>query len=101
MNAVEVEFGKKTAPKRTHKCGCHGDFSGDFPTLQAMDLPHEIRHAAILGALASVQEGRGLILCADHNPRPLLKQVRDAFPDVFTVEYLEEGPDQWAVQFSR
>lgn len=97
MSTVEVEFGAKP----THQCSCGGNLGGDFPQLQASAIPHEIRHAAILGALSSIREGRGMVLCADHNPVPLLNQVGQAFPGVFTVEYLEEGPDQWSVQFSR
>ena len=98
MSRVEVEFGEKKAHGGC-ACGCRSE--NGFPELKVSQIPHEVRHAAILGALSGLKEGRGLVICADQNPLPLLAQVDEAFPDVFTVEYLEDGPNQWTLQFSR
>lgn len=99
MGRVEVEFGENRA-NGDCACGCK-NASNNFPELKVSHIPHEVRHAAILGALGSLQEGRGLVICADHNPLPLLAQVDETFPNVFTIEYLEAGPEQWTLQFSR
>jgi uncharacterized protein (DUF2249 family) len=83
------------------RCGCsdagdHGD-----PVLDARLLPHEIRHAAIFGALDSLQPGAALVLVAPHDPLPLLAQARDRYPAGVQVEYLQRGPEAWQLRLTR
>ena len=73
-------------------CGC-GHHDEDLPVLDARVIPHALRHAAILGALASLTPGRAMALVAPHDPLPLLAQIADAYGD--TVEVA--GDDQAAV----
>lgn len=82
-------------------CSC-GDASahGD-PVLDARAIPHEIRHAAIFGALDSLTPGSALVLVAPHNPLPLLTQARARYADGLEIEYLHEGPDAWQVRLGR
>lgn len=82
-------------------CGCGGHDEPGFPELDVQLIPHEIRHATIFGALAGVRPGRGLVIRATHNPVPLLNQLAEREPGVFAVEYLEEGPEVFRVQFTR
>ncbi|SPF67906.1 Uncharacterized conserved protein (DUF2249) [Propionibacterium ruminifibrarum] len=71
------------------------------PELDATQIPHEIRHAAILGALQGLGVGGSMILAAPHDPLPLLAQIDGAWPDVFAREYVQEGPDVWKIRFTR
>ncbi|TBT88769.1 DUF2249 domain-containing protein [Propioniciclava sinopodophylli] len=81
-------------------CGCaHHD--EELPVLDARAIPHAIRHAAILGSVASLTPGRALALVAPHDPLPLLAQVREAHGDAIEVTYLEEGPDVWTLKLAR
>jgi uncharacterized protein (DUF2249 family) len=48
-----------------------------------------------------VAVGGGLVLLAPHDPLPLLRQVEARSPGVFTVEYLERGPEVWRLAFTR
>ncbi|MHA7135561.1 DUF2249 domain-containing protein [Oerskovia turbata] len=85
-----------------HSCGCGGhDDAGALPVLDARAVPHAIRHATIFGALDAVAPGAGMVLLAPHDPLPLLAQVDARWPGTFTVDYLERGPETWALAFTR
>jgi uncharacterized protein (DUF2249 family)/iron-sulfur cluster repair protein YtfE (RIC family) len=83
-------------------CGCgHQDPAGALPELDARAVPHAIRHATIFGALDSVGAGSGMLLVAPHDPLPLLAQLEERSPGLFSVDYLERGPESWRVRFIR
>ena len=84
------------------ECGCgHQDPAGVLPELDARAVPHAIRHATIFGALNSVEAGGGMVLVAPHDPLPLLAQLEERSPGLFSVDYLERGPEAWRVRFIR
>jgi len=84
------------------ECGCgEQDPAGVLPELDARAVPHAIRHATIFGALDSVGPGSGMVLVAPHDPLPLLAQLEERSPGVFSVDYLEQGPEAWRVRFVR
>ncbi len=72
----------------------------DVPTLNAAIIPHAVRHGAIHGALGSRGVGESLILIAPHNPLPLLEEI-GAREETFDVVYLQEGPRDWRLKFTR
>ncbi|MBI1352001.1 MAG: DUF2249 domain-containing protein [Actinomycetales bacterium] len=82
-------------------CSCGDAGAHADPVLDARTIPHEIRHAAIFGALDSLAPGAALVLVAPHNPLPLLAQARARYADGITIEYLQEGPDAWHLRLSR
>jgi len=86
------------------ECGCghqNSETAGDLPELDARAVPHAIRHATIFGALDSVVAGSGMVLVAPHDPLPLLAQLEQRSPGLFTIDYLERGPDTWRIRFIR
>lgn len=84
------------------ECGCgEKDPAGVLPELDARAVPHAIRHATIFGALDSVGAGSGLVLVAPHDPLPLLMQLEQRSPGLFSIDYLERGPEAWRVRFVR
>ncbi len=84
-----------------HTCSC-GEVDGPgYPELDARVVPHAIRHATVFGALDAIGTGGGLVLIAPHDPLPLLAQIEARFPNVFTLEYLERGPEVWRIAFVR
>ncbi|MFF2623131.1 DUF2249 domain-containing protein [Oerskovia jenensis] len=94
--------GAAPAEPAGHSCGCGGhDDAGNLPVLDARSVPHAIRHATIFGALDGVAPGVGMVLLAPHDPLPLLAQVDARWPGTFTVDYLERGPETWALAFVR
>ena len=74
--------------------------AGQVPTLNASEIPHAVRHGAIHGALGSRGVGESLILIAPHNPLPLLEEI-GAREETFDVVYLQEGPRDWRLKFTR
>ncbi|QMW67684.1 DUF2249 domain-containing protein [Mumia sp. ZJ1417] len=84
-----------------HTCSC-GEVDGPgYPELDVRPVPHAIRHATIFGALESVQPGNGLTLIAPHDPLPLLDQVNQRWPGIFSVAYTERGPEAWRLNLVR
>jgi uncharacterized protein (DUF2249 family) len=84
------------------ECGCgHQHPDAVLPELDAREVPHAIRHATIFGALDSVRTGSGLVLVAPHDPLPLLAQLEQRSPGLFSVDYLQRGPESWRVRFIR
>jgi len=69
--------------------------------LDARAVPHAIRHATIFGALDSLGSGGGLVLVAPHDPLPLLAQLEQRSPGVFSLDYLERGPEAWRIRIIR
>lgn len=72
----------------------------EIPTLNAAIIPHAVRHGAIHGALGSRGVGESLVLIAPHNPLPLLREIESREED-FQVSYLQEGPRDWRLKFTR
>lgn len=83
-----------------HDCACGEVDEGD-PELDVRDVPHAIRHATVFGALSAIKPGGALVLVAPHDPLPLLAQAEQLYPDLFTVGYLQRGPDAWHLRFAR
>lgn len=83
-----------------HSCDCHED-EPPLPELDARAIPHAIRHATVFGALDAVRAGQAMVLVAPHDPLPLLAQLERRDPGVFTVEYLEQGPEAWRLKLLR
>lgn len=86
----------QTKPAGGCACG-HTDTS--TPVLDVRTIPHQIRHATIHGAFDAIQPGSSLIIVAPHAPIPLINELQARFP--ITVEYLQEGPEEWHVLFTR
>ncbi|MFC9292508.1 DUF2249 domain-containing protein [Streptomyces sp. NPDC057052] len=79
-------------------CGCGGAEEAAEPELDVREVPHSLRHAAVFGALDAVPAGTAVILVAPHDPLPLLAQIEQRSPGVFSVEYLESGPEAWRLR---
>lgn len=86
--------------RETGGCDCHAADT-ELPELDARAIPHPLRHAAIKGALASLQPEAGMVLVAPHDPIPLLAQVEAEAPGRYSVEYVERGPAAWRLAFVR
>lgn len=86
-------------------CGCGGadeaPAAASRPVLDARQVPHNIRHATVFGALDAVRPGSGIELIAPHDPLPLLAQIDEREPGAFAVTYLERGPEVWRIALDR
>lgn len=64
-------------------------------------IPKPQRHPLIFDALDKLAVGESLIVHNDHNPIPLRSQVEAIFGAQFVWSYLEEGPQEFRLQFTR
>ncbi|HUH53948.1 MAG TPA: DUF2249 domain-containing protein [Microbacteriaceae bacterium] len=100
MQNVEIHSSRESATAVTGGCACGGK-NDATPEMDVQTIPHAVRHAAIFGALSSLQPGFSLIISATHKPVPLLKQLNEQQPHNFKTQYLDEGPDRWRVKITR
>lgn len=60
-------------------------------------LPPKQKHPAIFARFDLIREGEAFTLHNDHDPKPLYYQLLGERGDIFTWEYLEQGPEWWKV----
>lgn len=59
------------------------------------------KHPTIFVRFDALAEGESLTLHNDHDPKPLYYQLLGERGNIFTWEYLEEGPEWWKVRISK
>jgi uncharacterized protein (DUF2249 family) len=66
----------------------------------ARGVAKRFRHAAIFGALESLNEGETMRFVNDHDPLPLLQQIGERYRQQVRVAYVARQPDQVVIDFS-
>jgi uncharacterized protein (DUF2249 family) len=69
-----------------------------------LDVRSEVparRHERILSTYTALGSGETFVLVNDHDPKPLYYQFAAEYPDQFTWDYVESGPDVWKVRIGR
>ncbi|HZJ35165.1 MAG TPA: iron-sulfur cluster repair di-iron protein [Gillisia sp.] len=64
-------------------------------------LPPQLKHPTIFARFDELSGGENLIIHNDHDPKPLYYQLLGERGNIFTWEYLQEGPDLWRVKISK
>jgi uncharacterized protein (DUF2249 family) len=64
-------------------------------------IPCSIKHGLILKTWRELALGDHFILLNDHDPIPLRYQFSAEFPDAFTWDYLERGPEDFRVKITK
>jgi regulator of cell morphogenesis and NO signaling len=59
------------------------------------------KHPTIFVRFDELVEGESLTIHNDHDPKPLYYQLLGERGNIFTWEYLEEGPEWWRVRISK
>ncbi len=59
-----------------------------------------LRHAAIFGALESLEQGDVMRFINDHDPLPLLGQIAQRYAGQVHHEYVKNGPDAVVIDFT-
>jgi uncharacterized protein (DUF2249 family) len=67
----------------------------------ARGVAKRFRHAAIIGALDVLQKGEAMEFINDHDPLPLLDQLRSRYGDRIDWAYLEREPQMVRIRFSK
>lgn len=65
----------------------------------ARGIAKRFRHAAIFGALDALNPGETMRFVNDHDPLPLLDQLRGRYGDGVSIEYRQREPGAIAIDF--
>ncbi|TXH22714.1 MAG: iron-sulfur cluster repair di-iron protein [Chitinophagaceae bacterium] len=68
----------------------------DIPSLEP-----RLKHPTIFKTFEDLQEGESLVIHNDHDPKPVYYQLLGEYGDVFTWEYLQEGPQWWDIKVTK
>ncbi len=60
-----------------------------------------LKHPTIFKHFDDLEPGEGFIIDNDHDPKPLYYQLLGERGNIFTWEYLMEGPQRWQVRISK
>ena len=70
-----------------------------FP-FDARGVAKRFRHAAIFGALESLQDGETMRFVNDHDPVPLLGQIQQRYGSQVQINYVAREPGNIVIDFS-
>lgn len=75
-------------------------FEASIHHFDARGVARRFRHAAIFGALGALHPGETMRFFNDHNPLPLIAQLRERFGDQLTLTYRQTDPDLTVIDIS-
>jgi uncharacterized protein (DUF2249 family) len=87
---------------RTEAMNAHLHLQQDqtYP-FDARGIAKRFRHAAIFGALDALNSGERMRFVNDHDPLPLLDQLRARYGEVVEIQYLQREPGAIVIDFIR
>lgn len=65
--------------------------------LDVTKIEHSLKHTTIFQYFDALEGGEGFVIENDHDPKPLYYQLQGERGNIFTWEYLKQGPDWWHV----
>jgi uncharacterized protein (DUF2249 family) len=65
----------------------------------ARGIAKRFRHAAIFGALDALFPGETMRFCNDHDPLPLLDQMRARYGEKVEIKYVQREPGAIVIDF--
>ena len=66
----------------------------------ARGVARRFRHSAIFGALNALQPGEAMRFVNDHDPLPLLDQLRERFGGHLAIDYRAREPGAIVIDFT-
>jgi uncharacterized protein (DUF2249 family) len=66
----------------------------------ARGVAKRFRHAAIFGALDALAPGETMRFSNDHDPIPLLGQIRERYGDRVAITYVSREPREITIDFA-
>jgi uncharacterized protein (DUF2249 family) len=70
-------------------------------SFDARGIAKRFRHAAIFGALDSLNSGEIMRFVNDHDPLPLLAQLEQRYGAAVSIQYQQREPGQIVIDFVR
>jgi len=81
-------------------CATHHITAEAVYPFDARGVAKRFRHAAIFGALDSLQPGETMRFCNDHDPLPLLNQLNARYGAALSIRYLQREPGDIVIDFT-
>jgi regulator of cell morphogenesis and NO signaling len=69
--------------------------------LNVTEIAPKLKHPTIFVRFDELKPGESLTIHNDHDPKPLYYQLLSERGDIFTWEYLEQGPSLWRIKISK
>ncbi|RKD20063.1 hemerythrin [Pelobium manganitolerans] len=69
--------------------------------LDVTQIEPRLKHPTIFERFDILKSGESLILHNDHDPKPLYYQLAGLRGDIFSWEYLEQGPDLFRIKITK
>ena len=69
--------------------------------LDVCNIPCSEKHPLIFARYDALAVGDFFVLCNGHDPLPLRGKFETVFPGGFTWDYLQEGPEVWAIKITK
>lgn len=82
----------------SHNCSNSVTPDKRYP-FDARGIAKRFRHAAIFSALESLIPGEAMLFVNDHDPLPLLAQLKDRYGDFVEINYLSREPGEIVIEF--
>jgi regulator of cell morphogenesis and NO signaling len=76
-------------------------FAAKENILNVTMLEPRLKHPTIFQRFDDLKPGETLILHNDHDPKPLYYQLKMNLGDIFTWEYLEQGPELFRIKITK
>lgn len=70
-------------------------------TLDVTAIEPRMKHPTIFRHFDDLRQGEGFIIYNDHDPKPLYYQLLGERGNIFTWDYLEQGPEWWRVKITK
>ncbi|HLS82527.1 MAG TPA: DUF2249 domain-containing protein [Steroidobacter sp.] len=75
--------------------------ASDTNVIDVRSLAPAQRHAKIFQLVDELTPGASFILVNDHDPKPLYYQLEAEYPQQFSWNYVERGPQVWRVEIGK
>ncbi|MGZ5243355.1 MAG: DUF542 domain-containing protein, partial [Bacteroidia bacterium] len=70
-------------------------------TLDVFEIEPRLKHPTIFNWFDDLNPGNAFIIHNDHDPKPLYYQLLGERGNIFSWEYLQEGPEYWKVKIGK
>lgn len=80
---------------------CEATDDSPAEELDVRSLVPAQRHKMIFERVDELAFGASFVLINDHDPKPLYYQLEAEYPNQFSWDYLEKGPEVWRVEIGR
>ncbi|WP_114649020.1 DUF2249 domain-containing protein [Pseudothauera hydrothermalis] len=75
-------------------------FNDSVFVFDARGVAKRFRHAATFGALEALMDGETMRFVNDHDPVPLLDQIRQRYGDQVSIQYVAREPGKIMIDFA-